>query len=70
MWNNDVSCRTCNSTEEIESQALLFKCKAIGEFVDVPESTKYSDIFNDVEKQLKTVKIFTANKTFCSIASG
>ena len=38
MWNNDVACRTCKSTVEIESQTHLLKCTGIREFIDIPES--------------------------------
>ena len=48
LWNNNVSCRTCNDAVEIESQEHLLHCKEIMKYVNIPMNMKYRDIFRKI----------------------
>ena len=58
MWNNDVSCRTCQSSVQVESQQHLLFCSGLLKWVDVPHGVKYIDIFDHPDKQLRIVKLY------------
>ena len=58
MWNNDVSCRTCQSSVQVESQQHLLFCSGLLKWVDVPHGVKYTDIFDHPDKQLRIVKLY------------
>ena len=60
-YENNMNCSICSSNTE-ESELHLLKCEAIvsePEVKDQISEITYSDIFSDVERQIKAVKLWT-----------
>ena len=57
QYGNNLACELC-SQEDSDSQEHLLSCSILGNYVKIPQSIEYEDIFRNVEKQLRIVKIF------------
>ena len=52
-----LACELC-SEEDSDSQEHLLRCSILGNYVKVPQSIEYEDIYKNVDKQLRIVRIF------------
>ena len=55
-YGSDLACRLCKV--QVECQEHILKCEVLKEKVDISVNIVYEDIFNNVDKQLKVVKVF------------
>ena len=53
---DDIACDVCKV--HVECQEHLLKCHVLKNHVEIPDDVQYRDLFEDGEKQLRTVKVF------------
>ena len=61
MFGNDLACSLCEELNSIESECHLLRCPVITKDKMLENETQqvaYDDVFSDIEKQTKVLKVF------------
>ena len=61
MYGNNLECSICKEVGTLESESHLLNCSVLREktgVADEMKQVKYEDVFSDVKKQQKVVRVF------------
>ena len=61
MYGNNLTCSLCKEAGTLESESHLLNCSVLREktgVADEMKQVKYEDVFSDVKKQQKVVRVF------------
>ena len=59
LYDNDTSCRTCTQVGAVEDEDHLLHCDALRS-ENMDQEVKFDFVFEDVEKQIRALKVFKA----------
>ena len=60
QYKEDMKCQVCLAEDSYEDEEhIFFLCHILLEDIEVDSSIRFSDIFDDLEHQIKAVKYFT-----------